>query len=115
MNRWLSKINREYSKLLSEENDRDFVRFERDTFLISDSKGHYLQNELTPEYYWKIKIISRSGATIDDVNFQRFFLGNIEQAMRPIVVFWFGTCELTAKLGKYIVEEVITKYRNINE
>ena len=118
----LSKINKEYSRLLREENDRDFVRFERDTFLISDSKGRYLQNEITREFYGKIKIISRSGASIDDANFQQSFLRNIELARCPIVFFWFGTCELTFKQGKYIelrpdpysiVEQVITKYRDV--
>ena len=118
----VSKLNKEIGKLVVEEEHRATPSRSRETFLISDSKGRFIEREITPKYYGELRIISRSGATIDDFNFRRQFLTNIRLANHPLVFIWFGTCELTNKKGKFIetafeenifekVDQLIVKYR----
>ena len=116
----ISKLTKEFNKLQTEEYQRPVTRVFRDCLLVTDSKGFFLSNEITRDYYGSIKIISRSGVTVDDQRFQRSLLRNIQIAIRPIVFVWFGTCELTDKVGKFIslknnptetVDQLIVKYR----
>ena len=116
----VSKLNKEISKLVEEESKRQCPSRKRDTFLVSDSKGRFIERELTPRYYGDLKIISKSGATVDDTLFHRQFMPNIRLATKPIVLIWLGTCEITKKNGKFIelfansnekIDQIIVKYR----
>ena len=116
----IPKLIKEANKLQLEENQRPSPVHSRDCLLITDSKGFSLTNAITNDYYGAITIISRSGLTVDNHSFQRSFLRNIQIAKKTIVFIWFGTCELTDKVGKFInlkenqtdiVEQIIVKYR----
>lgn len=116
----VSKLTKEIGKLIVEEGNRPTPSKSLETFLISDSKGRFIQREITENYYGEIRILSKSGATIDDFGFRRQFLTNIRLATNPLVLIWFGTCELTTKNGKFIelegdvyenADRLIVKYR----
>ena len=50
----------------------------------------------------KIDLIFRGGAKITDDFLQQKTLIRISRAPNPVIILWFGTCELTVKRGKYI-------------
>lgn len=83
----------------------------------SDSKGRALM-----PYFMntnRINLIFRPGKGIDDNFMQEYTLNRIKRTYKPIVILFFGTCELTDKRGKYIhipvdietrIDEIIDKY-----
>ena len=68
----------------------------RDIFLLSDSKGRYLQNEVRPSDSVKICFIYRGGFVINNPEF-RLCLHRIRSSTNPIVLVWLGSCEFTQK------------------
>ena len=116
----MSKLNKEINKLVGEESQRQSSSRTRDTFLVSDSEGRFIDREITPQNYGELKIISKSGATVDNTSFHRQFLPNIKIAINPIALIWLGTYELTTNSGKLIElradtyeknDRIIVKYR----
>jgi hypothetical protein len=50
----------------------------------------------------RFEIISKKGTNFADNDFIHSVAEKIKEDNKPIILFWFGTCELTAKKGKYI-------------
>ena len=48
-------------------------------------------------------IIFRGGAKISNNFLQNYALDTLSRASNPVIILWFGTCELTIKTGKYIL------------
>lgn len=71
----------------------------RKVILRSDSKGRAFLPYLS--YKNRINLIFRSGATIENP-FMRKTLDQIRNTVNPVVILFFGTCEITVKLGKFL-------------
>lgn len=83
----------------------------------SDSKGRCLLPYFTNTR--RINLIYRGGSKITDSFMQDYTLNRIKHTPNPIVVLFFGTCELTNKQGKFIyipqniderVDQIIEQY-----
>lgn len=75
----------------------------RKAVLISDSKGKYIQQEISTEKFLDLTIISHPGLQIDNTNFIWSTLKRtIKKKEKAIVFLWIGTCNLTTKTDKYI-------------
>ena len=68
----------------------------QDIFLLSDSKGRYLQNEVRPSDSVKICFTYRGGFVINNPEL-RLCLHRIRSSTNPIVLVWLGSCEFTQK------------------
>lgn len=85
----------------------------RPTFILTDSKGFSLERahcEINPSL--NIQFFSEAGAGIQsNVHCDRLLdsIRLLPQTEEPLVLVWFGTCELTQKLRRY------TCLRNRNE
>lgn len=88
-----NKVIKEIGKLQSER-EGDFPT--RDVFLLSDSKGRYLQDQVHASDTIKINFIYRGGFVINNPEF-RLSLHRIRSSRNPIVLIWLGTCEFTNK------------------
>ena len=66
----------------------------------SDLKGRSLLPYLN--HYNRLNLVFRGGAKITHDFLKNYTLDRIYRAHNPIVILWFGTCELTVKQGKYI-------------
>lgn len=66
----------------------------------SDSKGRSLLPYTN--HFNRLNLVFRGGAKITNDFLQKYTLDTISRASNPIIVLWFGTCELTVKRGKYI-------------
>ena len=119
----LTKINKEY-KTLAKVCAKEGVLggFKNQIILVTDSKGHSIRRVLPS--LAKLKIISKSGATAADGDLIEEVRNNIKGKNKPVVLVWFGTCELTVKRGKYIklrnhpyqnAEICLTEYRDFKE
>ena len=115
----LSKVRKEYS-ITRQLNRETRPRKRKDTFIISDSKGRYLAQQLQREHEGLLKIIHKSGATVDNLQFKREVTSITNLSCSPIVFIWFGTCEITSKNGCLVelrvnpfevVNRLIVKYR----
>ena len=109
----VSKLNKEILKLATEQKSWTSLT-RRETYLITDSKGRYLARENEKEGVESIKILFSSGTTVDDLDFQSYCIRAVRYSKNPIVIIWFGTCELTRKEGKFITlrednSEIITR------
>ena len=82
----VSKLAKEIGKLIGEEGTRLPTPINPKETLISDSKGRFIQKEITEKYYGEIRILSKSGTTVDDFGFRRQFLTNIRIARNPLVL-----------------------------
>ena len=56
----------------------------------------------TPIHLDRFEIICKKGVNSGDIDFIKSIAEKIKDDVKPIVLFWFGTCELTIKKGKYI-------------
>jgi len=119
----LSKINKEYKKLYRLYR-RSSSFLDSNVILLSDSKGLALNEILSDDQKRKIRVIAKKGATITDIELARRVVRAVKNSSDPIVVVWFGTCEITAKEGKYItikshpyqnIEFTLTKYREFRD
>ena len=73
---------------------------DRNVIMRSDSKGRAFLSKLS--YRNRINLVFRSGASITAPFMQAATLNKIRYTNKPIVILFFGTCELTQKSGKYI-------------
>lgn len=72
----------------------------RPVIFRSDSKGRALLPHLN--HHNRINLIFRGGAKITSDFLQVYTLNAISRVANPLIILWFGTCELTVKRGKYI-------------
>ena len=91
------RLTKKYKKLAKECN---FQFFRNKTYLITDSKCDFVKRG-SPSI-GRLEIISKKGTNFADNDFIRSVAEKIKEDNKPIILFWFGTCELTAKKGKYI-------------
>ena len=89
----------------------------RNVILRSDSKGRCLLPYFTNTR--KSSLIHRSGAKLNDTFMQDYTVNKIKRTSKPLVILFFGTCEITNKQGKCIylpqdlesrVDQVINRY-----
>ena len=80
--------------------DGKFTIGNKNVIMRSDSKGRAFLRFLS--YRNRIDLVYRSGATITNPFLQQNTLNKIRNTINPIVVLFFGTCELTSKIGRYI-------------
>ena len=66
----------------------------------SDSKGRALLPYIN--HYNRMNLVFRGGAKINSDFLQNYTLDKVSRSYNPVIVLWFGTCELTVKNGKYI-------------
>jgi len=119
----LTKINKEYRSLAKEcAKEGVLGGFNNQIILVTDSKGHCIRRVLPS--LANLKIISKSGATAADGDLIEEVRKNIKGKSTPVVLVWFGTCELTSKKGKYIklrhpsyqiAEICLTEYRDFKD
>ena len=92
------------------------------TCLITDSKGDCVKR-VSPSI-GRFEIISKKGTNFADNDFIHSVAEKIKEDNKPIILFWFGTCQLTAKKGKYIyirqppyqnIERCLTEAREAKE
>ena len=91
-----NKVKQQIKKLT----DCNYEIGNKNVLLRSDSKGRAFLPFLN--YRNKINLIYRSGASITNP-FMKNTLIKVNKTANPIVVLFFGTCELTNKQGKYIL------------
>ena len=79
----------------------------------SDSKGRSLLPFIN--YRNRMDLIFRGGAKLTDNFLQFYTLRKIANSVRPVVILWFGSCELTVKRGKFIhlAENIETKLASV--
>ena len=65
----------------------------------SDSKGRSLLPYLN--HYNRINLIFRCRAKITSDFLQTYTLKAISRVANPVIILWFGTCELTIKRGQF--------------
>ena len=106
--------NNKVKKQIRNLTDRNYVIGNKNVILRSDSKGRSFLPFLN--YRNRINLIYRSGASITN-NFMHSTLNKVRQTTKPIVVLFFGTCELTNKRGPYILvpENLESKLNEIKE
>lgn len=92
-----SKIIKKYKELAKE---CTTVGFKRYTLLVSDSKGACIRRA-APSLA-RFDILSKAGVVAADNKFIDTVISKIKDKKNPVVITWFGTCELTKKRGKYI-------------
>jgi hypothetical protein len=93
------KIHKEISKLLYEE-ARIIHPDTRDIYIISHSKGKHLKTVIPGRLRARIHIYNQSGADISSDSV-RTAMNRIRLAQEPIILIWFGTCELSVKNGNF--------------
>ena len=113
------RLTKKYKKLAKECN---LQFFRNKTYLITDSKGDCVKR-VSPSI-GRFEIISKKGTNFADNDFIHSVAEKIKEDNKPIILFWFGTCELTAKKGKYIyirqppyqnIERCLTEAREAKE
>lgn len=72
----------------------------RPVIFRSDSKGRSLLPHIN--HFNRINLIFRGGSKITDDFLQFYTLRRIANSINPVVILWFGSCELTVKKGKFI-------------
>ena len=102
-------------KQIKKLNDGNFEIGNKNVIFRSDSKGRAFLTQLS--YRNRINLIFRSGAKITDSFMQYSTLNKIRNTHKPIVVLFFGTCEITSKVGKYIYvpEDINDKVQTVKE
>jgi hypothetical protein len=94
-------INKEYKRLAKDcAKEGVLGGFKHQTILVTDSKGQGIRR-VVPSLA-RFKIISKAGASAADCDLLDEVKKNIKGKKSPVVLVWFGTCELTSKKGKYI-------------
>ena len=110
-----NNLKKEIPKLV----DGNFKIGFKNVIFRADSKGRCLLPYFTNTS--RINLIYRGGSKITDNFMQEYTLNRIKRTPYPIVVPFFGTCELTNKQGKYIhlpqnieerVNHIIEEYTN---
>ncbi|CAC5374472.1 unnamed protein product [Mytilus coruscus] len=113
------QIKKQTSKLVAEESSLDPGLYQPDIFIITDSKGNYLKPVIPGRLRSSLHIFSEKGATIHS-NIINKAIPSIQAATSPIVLLWFGTCEISKKDGRYSdiikypyqsIEQTLTEYR----
>lgn len=98
-----NKIKRNIAKK-SHELEREIKsssrRLKRHTYLISDSKGSSIKRVLLP--IERFHIIHKSGARSGDTEFLEQVKKEISDKHKPILIIWFGTCEITLKKDRLL-------------
>lgn len=74
----------------------------RRVFLVSDSKGRYLEEQIKPDEPKFFEVIYKGGAKIDDTELFNDLSSNIKDLNEPLILIWLGTCEFTTKRGAYV-------------
>ena len=67
---------------------------------MTDSKGQFIKR-VCPSFS-RFEILSKPGALAPDEDLLQEVIAKVENRKTPIVLAWFGTCEITRKEGKYI-------------
>lgn len=65
------------------------------TFIITDSKGSYLNRFLRRRDY--IQIVWKSGARVGELDLLSRLQNKLKDTEQPIVLIWLGTCDFTKK------------------
>lgn len=95
----------------------------RDIYIISHSKAKHLKTVIPGRLRVRIHIYNQSGADISS-DIVRTAMNRIRLAQEPIILIWFGTCELSVKNGKFSkiidypyqeVEQILTRYRVVKQ
>lgn len=116
------KIKKEISKLLNEDaNMNNNFSYPYDLFLVTDSKCKYINSIVPSRFKSVLRIYTKSGAGIHSP-IVKCAIENIKIVHNPLVVIWFGTCELSTKSGKFsdsirnpyqTIEQLLTEYMQI--
>ena len=93
----VSKVIKKYRELAKECTKFGFKNY---TLLVSDSKGACIRR-VAPSLA-RFDIISKAGAGAADNKLADTVIRRIQNKKNPVVITWFGTCEITKKRGKYI-------------
>jgi rRNA pseudouridine-1189 N-methylase Emg1 (Nep1/Mra1 family) len=113
-----ANIIKEYKKLYFDFKGKDILK---DTYLLSDSKGLCLKEVLPNQCKKKFHILAEKGANVNSDKLIEKLLRSIKKADEPVILIWFGTCEITEKEGKYIsirkypyqnIEVSLSQYRD---
>lgn len=72
----------------------------RPVYIRADSKGRCLLPHIN--HYNRLNLIYRGGAKISNEFLQTCTLIKIAKERNPVIILWFGTCEMTEKKGRYI-------------
>jgi hypothetical protein len=114
------KIKKETSKYIDSEVLRNRNElYPGEIFLVTDSKSKYLNLVIPGRRKAYLHIYHEAVATITS-NVVDCALKSIKQTHKPIVLLWFGTCELTKKVGNLVkirdspyqnTELTLTNYR----
>lgn len=113
----LNKIQKQLDRLESE------VFFNRPqlrrAFLMTDSKGRYLEMQVNRGEDI-VDIVWQSSARVDNTELLNRLLEKIDNLDRPLVFVWLGTCEFTEKERGQIslrknnsVNDVVLRLRNV--
>lgn len=91
-----AKIIKELKKLYFDFKGKDILK---DTYLLSDCKGLCLKKVLPNQYKNKFHILAENGANVNSDKLIDKLLRSIKEAEEPVILIWFGTCEITEKEG----------------
>ena len=92
-------LNKQFNKLKAGKYDIKRNTY-RPIIFRSDSKGRCLLPYLN--HHNRIDLVFRGGAKITNDFLKSYTLDRIHTARNPVIILWFGTCELTIKRGKYV-------------
>lgn len=93
----MEKTIRIRTRDLLKENGRH-PSFKQHTYLVSDSKGASVRRFFPkiPNFH----ILQKAGTSASDKSFTKFVTDEIRNRKKPVIIIWFGTCELTVKEGR---------------
>jgi len=87
----IPRLSKKYKKIAKECN---FEFFHRKTYLITDSKGDCIRR-VAPSI-GRFEIVNKIGTNCGDTDFINSVAEKIKEDIKPVILIWFGTCELTA-------------------
>lgn len=97
-NKFVRHITKQYRELARENIDNYCLK--RHTYLVSDSKGAAIKRVVPTT--GRFHIIDKPGTRASDVNFLDIVKREISDKHKPIIIIWFGTCEITKKKDRFL-------------
>lgn len=88
----------------------------KQAILLTDSKGKYLEEELSTESYLQLQIVHKSSISTDNPETRPFIWSTLRNLLnindRAIIFLWIGTCDFTFK--SWIYKFIHLKYNTNN-
>jgi hypothetical protein len=76
----------------------------KQAILLTDSKGKYLEEELSTESYLQLQVVHKSSISTDNPETRPFIWSTLRNLLnindRAIICLWIGTCDFTFKFTK---------------